>query len=188
MPNPFDLRFKDMDDKLRRTLLQLPAIAGAIVVKHSDQAFRDQGWTDHTLQEWTPRASEDAKDRAKLRHILIKTGRLRRSVRVIQATLQGVIVGTDVPYARIHNEGGQIHHPQRDGILNFSHTPANGLWRFGKVQTINQQRGIKAIRRVTYKAHTTTMPMRKFLGNSHQQTEEIKFTFTKHILKAFKIS
>jgi phage gpG-like protein len=33
-----------------------------------------------------------------------------KSIRVIKADTQSVIIGTDVPYAQIHNEGG-ISHP-----------------------------------------------------------------------------
>lgn len=187
MPNPFQERFKSINDKLKRTLAAFPAKAGAIAVQVSDEAFKKQGWTDHGLKPWTPRQSEDA-NKPSGRAILVLTGRLRRSVRVVNVSATTVTIGTDVPYAKIHNEGGTIKHGERSGILNFSSTPEHGLWTLGKVQTIKQQRGIKAIRRVTYKAHTTQMPQRKFVGDSHELRERIAYMIEKDFTKIFQVT
>ena len=186
MSNPFEPILSDMRSRLSQQLASLPAKAGAVIVQHSNEAFLQQGWTDDSLDPWDARKSKATKDEG--RAILIKTGRLRRSIRIISITPYSVTVGTDVPYARIHNEGGPMHHGSRDAILNFDETPAHGLWKFGKARTVTQQRGIKAIRRVTYKAHTTTMPQRKFLGNSRRQTEKIKEVVEISIMKALKIT
>jgi phage gpG-like protein len=192
MPNPFQARFTSIEHKLQQTLAALPAKAGAVVVHHSLESFHDQGWTDSSLEPWSPRLSKNGKNTG--RAILVQSGRLRRSIRVLTATADSVTVGTDVPYAQIHNEGGTISHPARDTILNF--TEHKGIdyeihgkksMRLAKVQTINQQRGIKAIRRATIKEHTTTMKKRQFIGNSKQQTEEITFMLQKEINKAFSI-
>ena len=186
MSNPFQERFTSIENKLERVLSELPAMVGAKVVQFSNQAFRNQGFTDESLETWTPRKSETAKSEG--RAILVQTGRLRRSIRVITSTLDSVTIGTDVPYAQIHNQGGSTTHYAHGRILNFDMAGENGgRWRFGKAGTIKQQRGIKAIRRATFKEHTTKIPQRKFLGNSHQQTEEIKFLIEKQINKAFSI-
>ena len=36
------------------------------------------------------------------------SGRLKKSIRRIRVTQNSVTIGTDVPYAQIHNEGGTI--------------------------------------------------------------------------------
>jgi phage gpG-like protein len=193
MPNPFEPILNDMRSNLSRRLEALPAKAGALIVFNSNQAFINQGWTDETFEPWAPRQVEEkggkkGNEGAAItgRAILVKSGRLRRSIRIISSTLNSVTVGTDVPYAQAHNEGGEIHHPERGGILNFDSMPQGQLWRFGKVGTISQQRKIVGIRRVTYKAHTTKMKKRKFLGDSHKLRHDIQELVNIEIMKALK--
>lgn len=79
-------------------------IMGVEAVKHYRKSFRNQGFTDQTLSNWKPRKRTE-RSRSGSRAILIKTGDLRRSVRVIRKTLKGVTVGSDLPYAIVHNDG-----------------------------------------------------------------------------------
>ena len=169
MPNPFEQRFKQMEAKLQSTLATLPAMAGAIVVEHSDQAFVQQGWTDRTLEPWTPRQSEDAKSQG--RAILVLTGRLRSSIRVVSTTHDSVTIGTNVPYAKVHNEGFE-------GAVNISgHV---------RIKPITGQKGSFTVKQTKVAAHTKNMRItqRRFLGNSYEQTEKIKKLFTKQIMAA----
>jgi phage gpG-like protein len=48
---------------------------------------------------WKPRQKDDG------RRLLVKTGRLRSSIRVMKRTRNSITVGTDVPYAEFHNKG-----------------------------------------------------------------------------------
>jgi len=185
MPDPLAIPIAQIRRNLERTLAALPTKAGAIIVQHSNQAFVLGGWTDDSFEPWTPIQSKKAKDEG--RAILVLTGRLRRSIRVINTTVDSVTVGTNVPYAKIHNEGGTALHYAHGQILNFDHAPTNGRWRFGKARTVQQQRGIKTIRRASFKEYTTKMPQRKFLGNSRRLTRDISTMFTTDITNAFKI-
>lgn len=67
-------------------------------------SFRKQGFEDRSLHHWKPRKKEDNR---KGRAILVDSGDLRRSIvrePVNKSQLQ-VKISTDLPYAKIHNEG-----------------------------------------------------------------------------------
>lgn len=76
-------------------------IMGREAVKHYKKSFRNQGFTDRSLRSWRGRRNNFEPDRA----TLTKTGDLKRSIRVIKKTLKSVTVGSDKPYAEIHNDG-----------------------------------------------------------------------------------
>ncbi len=62
-------------------------------------------------------ASRKRKDKKRPgRAILMNRGRLRNSIR---GTIQGdtIVFGTDVPYAKIHNEGGTIQRHARSELF-----------------------------------------------------------------------
>ena len=69
---------------------------------HFTNSFTDQGFTDKKLEKWEPRKDDDEPSRA----ILIKTGDLRKSIKV-ERKGEGVEVSSDLPYAAIHNYGGE---------------------------------------------------------------------------------
>lgn len=64
--------------------------------------FEQQGFTDNFYSPWK---EVEGKEKA-----LIETGNLRNSIRIkeIDTTNLSVTVGSDEPYANIHNEGGTI--------------------------------------------------------------------------------
>ena len=68
-----------------------------------DQSWDKKGFTDNTLSPWKP--VHDKNGNIKERP-LVETGRLRRSLRTEVNGLEARIY-TEVPYAQIHNEGGQ---------------------------------------------------------------------------------
>lgn len=117
----------------------------------------------------------------------VKTGKLQRSVR---AEIEGQ--GTDqargyiavnlgnVPYARIHELGGKIHHPSRARKLRFR---ANSKGEFmttalfggkGRIFASNRHRRVIEQEVVT-KDYTVTMPQRSYMGSSlAEMTPKIK--------------
>ena len=180
MPNPFASPLAIIQRNFEAILPTLPAKAGAIIVEHSAEAFRNQGWTDEGLEPWTQSKAAEQAGRA----TLVKTGRLWRSIRVINTTNDTVSVGSDVPYAKAYNEGF-------DGTANVAAHSRNQLFK-AKAQTIKSRRmqtitGIKSTG--TVKAYTKKMRIiqRRFLGNSHQQTEKIRTMIKAEIVKTFKI-
>ena len=76
--------------------------AGVMAVNHFTKSFRDGGFTDESLETWKPRKRAE---RGKSRAVLVKSGRLRRSLRSRRFGVLSVKIMTDVPYARVHNNG-----------------------------------------------------------------------------------
>ena len=104
--------------KYKQTVTRLPMLLGATAVEYVHGNFRAQGFVNKGTEKWKARKITDEG-----RAILVKTGRLRRDVRVRGTGANYVIVGTSLPYASIHNEGGTIAHPggtayiKKDGKL-----------------------------------------------------------------------
>lgn len=70
-------------------------------------SFRKQGFENRSVEHWKPRKKEDNR---KGRAILVDSGDLRRSIvrePVNKSQLQ-VKISTDLPYAKVHNEGGTM--------------------------------------------------------------------------------
>jgi phage gpG-like protein len=106
--------------KYKQTVTRLPRLLGATAVEYVHGNFRAQGFVDKGTDKWKPRKRTDTG-----RAILVKSGALRRDIRVRGTGPNYVIVGTSLPYASIHNEGGTIAHPggtaffKKDGKLVF---------------------------------------------------------------------
>ncbi|MCG8186700.1 phage virion morphogenesis protein [Tenacibaculum finnmarkense genomovar finnmarkense] len=146
------VKFKgDFFEKLQRIdnkffLSKMTSEAGVIAVKFSKDRFRQKNWVDTSQEKWTPRKRKRAGS------LLVGpgSGRLKRSIRKISEGKYYVLIGTDVPYAQIHNEGGTIKATAR--------VRAHSRTRKGRNQPIK------------VKAHTRQMnakiPKRQFLGES----------------------
>ncbi len=80
-------------------------MVGVTAVVFFKENFTRKGFVDGTLVKWKARKVYLKKSG---RGILMKTGALRRSIRIIQASANKVTVGTMLVYAQIHNEGGTI--------------------------------------------------------------------------------
>lgn len=141
---------------------QLPRKAAALVVDFFKGRFKRQSWVDAGVEKWPARKGDKKKGRG--RAILVKSGRLRRSIRAVSVTADRVVIGTDVPYAKIHNEGEKI-----EGTQNVSAHTRRAHRRKGYI------RGGKKIKSGKVQEHTvrsytrkvnTVMPRRRFMGAS----------------------
>lgn len=78
--------------------------AGGMAVKHFKGNFRAQGFVDETVDPWKARKAPEKRKGS--RAILVKSGHLRNSIRVLGTPRDTVIIGTrGVKYAKRHNEG-----------------------------------------------------------------------------------
>ncbi|MCT4698468.1 phage virion morphogenesis protein [Tenacibaculum haliotis] len=118
--------------------------AGVIAVRFSKDRFRKKNWVDKSQKSWAPRKRKTRGS------ILVQSGRLKRSIRKISEGKYYVLIGTDVPYAQIHNEGGVIKTTAR--------VRAHSRTRKGRSKPIK-------IRAHTRKMNTK-IPQRQFLGES----------------------
>ena len=153
--------------------------AGTIAVNFSKERFRDKNWVDNTREKW------DNRKRADRGSLLAKSGRLKRSIRKLAGGNYYVFIGTDVPYAQIHNEGGQVNktvsvraHTRNGNKRARGTTRGNGRTRKTNTSTIR------------VKAHTRKMNLtivkRQFMGNSDVLTRRIERHMYKQIINELK--
>ena len=147
-----------------RFLKNLTSEAGTIAVNFSKKRFRKKNWIDGSINPWKPRKKKSNGS------TLVKSGRLKRSIRKISSGKLKVLIGTDVPYAQIHNEGGTI----KKRVNVRSHNRGNGRKR----------------KNARVRAHTRKMnlkiPKRQFLGNSKLLAFQIEKHMHKKITKELK--
>jgi phage gpG-like protein len=151
--------------------------AGVLAVTHFTKSFANQGFTDESLSTWQPRKRSE---RGKSRAILVKSGRLRRSLRSKRFGSLAVKIMTDVPYARIHNDGGLIEREFDRKILSFT---SGG--RFAKTKTRKNRKEVSYQQQVTINAHSIRMPKRQFIGYSGQLNRKIIAMIDKNIKRQF---
>jgi phage gpG-like protein len=164
--------------RYKTTIEGLMTIIGNDAVNHFKGSFRDEGFTDSSLEKWKPRKNKrDDKGRA----ILTKTGRLRRSIIYRKFGSYGIIITSNVPYAQIHNEGGTIDHKARRQIMNFT---ASG--KLARTRTRKQRSEVSFAQKVDIKAHQTRIPKRQFVGNSRRLVEKTKAKIDAKIQGIFK--
>ncbi|MDV2458035.1 hypothetical protein CMU99_06785 [Elizabethkingia anophelis] len=116
--------------------------AGVIAVNFSKERFVQKNWLDENPQSWQARKRESRGS------LLVVSGRLKRSIRKVEQGSFYVKIGTDVPYAQIHNEGGNIN--KTVTVRSHTRTRRNGRQN---VQSHSRRMNL-------------TMPKRQFLGNS----------------------
>jgi phage virion morphogenesis protein len=107
MPQGYDISdFVRKMDNLKRIYARIPDRAATIAIAFSKDRFREQAWVDNTTQPWKPRKENAAqRRRSQGRGILTKSARLKRSIRKLRVGPYSAIIGTDVPYASVHNYG-----------------------------------------------------------------------------------
>ena len=121
---------------------------------------------------WKPR-----KDKNNTRSLLVKSGRLKRSVRVVRTTVNSFAVGSDMPYAAVHNNGGEINRAARtETFVRNRSISGKRKGKFAKGTTTGQG--------FTFKASSYNMPQRRFLGASATLRDRLTTLAKAEILKA----
>lgn len=164
-----NIEFKsDFFDKLKKInkhsfLRRMTDEAGVIAVNFSKDRFIYKNWIDKSVKKWESRQRPDRGS------LLVRTGRLKRSVRKIMTGDYYIMVGTDVPYAKLHNEGGTINETVKvKGFQRKLKIRARSIdRRTGWVRKLKKVIGTQL---VNVKAHlrkmNLTMPKRQFIGDS----------------------
>jgi phage gpG-like protein len=177
-----NINWSEIQSKLTAVMRSLPRKMGTIIVNFSKDRFRAQMWVDTTYQPW-PRRKKTKKKSDQGRALLIKSGRLRRSVRIISTTSNSVTVGSDVPYAAVHNEGF-------NGVVSISGHVRKNVQKRAVYSIITKKKSTRRVSVGEYyvKPHNRNMniPKRQYMGNSMMQTRLIEDLITKEILNAFK--
>lgn len=150
-----------LNAKLQRSLSTLPTVLGNEGVNWIKDNFRRQGYPDKSFTAWKPRAANAKRNKG--RGILIDTGRLSRSPRIMATGPLRVDIGTDVPYAKAHNDGffGVVtvksHSRAKIGKIRMSS---------GKTGEFRTKRGITGTVQVKSHQRRMNLPRRRFAGAS----------------------
>lgn len=163
--------------KAQQAIMSAIAIAPTILSEEGLNFFLDsftkQGWLGAGgMERWPARkkVTKWGKTPRPGRALLVDSGRLRRSVRIISKSPLQIVWGTDVPYARVHNEG----------------------FRAGVIQQVNQfsRRNKKTGKKSLVRAHTRRItqriPQRQFMGNSPYLDKRLVRILTAEFNRALK--
>ena len=138
----------------------LPSVLSNDALKFFNDSFKKQGWDDNGITKWKKRKSK--KDNAG-RGILIKSGALRRSIKIKESNFNRIIISSNMPYSKIHNEGFKGNENVKAHIRRV----------FGNVKVSNvstrKTRKIKAVvevQQVSAHKRKMNMPQRQYMGNS----------------------
>lgn len=149
---------------LQKLFNEFPKRIGNAYLKHFQNSFHNEGFTDATLEKWKPRKKGDKNP--KKRNLLVNRGRLIKSIGLkIRGTR--VIISTAVPYAKIHNEGGKI-----SGTVSV------------KKHDRKTKKGKTPVKGHTRKVNIT-IPKRQFMGQSKQVWDELSKELTEKLSKIF---
>lgn len=85
-----------------------------------------------------------------------------------------IVWGTDVPYAKVHNEGYK-------GMVRAHTRKITRLKREGRKVKMRQVTGFTTVR-----SHRMNMPQRKFLGESRELTRLFKAEVSKQMAAIFQ--
>lgn len=178
MPPNNKAPFKEVLRRYQRLKGRLPRIIGQEAVNFFKDNFTRQGWIDGgRVNKWKKRKPQRfgrGSSTRKRRALLIGTGRLRKSIRIVNWGQNFVNIGTDVKYAKIQNEGGIITQKvtprQRAFFWRMFYTTGNEMY---KSMALSKTIKIR-------------IPKRKFMGSSTDLRRQIKRTIRLSILRAFK--
>lgn len=157
---------------------KIPDEIAATAVNFSKERFREQSWLDSTKENWKPRAMRRRGGKTKSQTLLVNTGRGKRGMRKILANENQVIIGNDVPYMFIQNEGG---------VINKTVT----VKQFQKKEYTRQRKGrTERVKSHTIQSHQRKMnvkiPSRRFIGNSLTLERRIYLLIASRFAKALK--
>jgi len=157
----------NLQRKAQAAIQRLPPLLGAEAVRHTKENFRQGGFVDSGFQAWEKRKHDPDPGRGTL--IGKGSGHLFRDVRILSRTNNSVTVGTTLPYAKIHNDGGEIAHP--GGTAFFKTKGGDLVWVSNKVADRLATAGRKLPRT---KPHAINIPQRKFLGKSVSLNQKLR--------------
>jgi phage gpG-like protein len=173
--------------QLRREKVQLPKILANDAKNHFVSGFRSGGGkTDDSIGGWKrrkfPRISPSGKiSKSTTANILVKSGRLRRSVKVVKRNWNSIVVASNLPYSEIHNEGGHITQIVTAKQAAFFGHMGSALKKNG-----NTLLGNAYMRMGQANVLNIDIPKRQFIGRSKVLERKMRNTINREFLKILK--
>lgn len=183
--------FDEVAKRVQAVYHTLPDKAATIAVNFIKKRFIEQNWIDNLTEAWKRRKLRGKK--REQRAILTKTGRLRRSIRKGKVTPDYAIIETDVPYARVHNEGFRgtvnvkVH--KRNRYKNVKTKEGTGVY---SVKSRKERQRTRTTRETSnthwVQSHKrrVNMPRRQYMGVSAYMNRDIQRMMTAAFIKALK--
>jgi len=165
-------------DKVLSAYRKMPNEIAAIAVEFSKERFREQAWLDVTKESWKPRKQRRKGGKNKSQTLLVNKGTLKRSIRKVLANENTIIIGTNVKYAQIQNDGGVIRESVH--IKDFERKAYTRL-RQGRKETVRAHKVSSHNRQMNIR-----IPARPFLGVSYTLERRIYQHITASFMRALK--
>ena len=176
---------RELDDLLRR---RMPVVAGRMAQDHFQDNFRRGGFVNGGLHPWpvTRRQRSGSKlASANYGPLLSRRNHLFRSVKYVPGAYR-VRVANDLPYAPLHNWGGETHPAVTDRMRRFAwarfyqsagiRKGMSGKQKAARLRKAGADPQAQMWKRLalTRKSRLTVrVPQRQFLGESRELTEKI---------------
>ncbi|SEW02085.1 hypothetical protein SAMN05428988_1327 [Chitinophaga sp. YR573] len=190
MSNGFELDEKAAH--FERVLMYAPGMLANDALNFFLDRFRNQNWISNSVEPWVKRKNPTKWGPVKNnnRSLLVLRARLKRSLRVIRSGNMEAVIGTDVPYARAHNEGMRL------GLIQKVHAFDRRVNKTGIVskKTLKTRSNIKfgkiAGGKTTVKAHTRRVNMniskRQFMGDSPYLAKQLSNKLQAELMKGVR--
>jgi len=171
---------KETQDLMRR---RMPVIVGQLAVSHFKDNFRKSGFVDNGLQPWkkSRRIGQGKGAGSNYKTLLSGRDHLFGSVSYIPSDA-AVLIKNDLPYASIHNEGGQVNtHPTvTPKMKKFAWAKYYGALGLKKGEKVPESipEDAERWRRLALTKKTKLnikfeMPKRQFIGESKELNDKI---------------
>lgn len=194
---------KFIDSVLRFVQRELPVKAGRIAVDHFKENFIKEGFVNGGLNKWPPaKRLSSGSNSADAKHTTLMSSRNHLYNSIVSAPSTGkVTVYTDVIYAPIHNEGGQINIPITPKMRRFAWSRYYQLAGKSKLSMNGKKRGNatasenipaeaskwKGLALTNKKSLTVNMPQRQFMGDSVELEKKIDRVINNKIQELLKL-
>ena len=165
-------------DNINRTITRIPYKAAVLAVNFSKERFIKKNWLDGREYPWP-------KTKKRKGSTLIKSGRLKRSIRQVHIGADYVIIGTDVPYARAHNDGltsegtEQVRSHNRHSHKRKAYTRSGKRIKAGTVRAHSVKSHTRKIKR--------SFVQRQFIGQSQHLNNQITEMIQTELDRAIKL-
>lgn len=158
--------FERMAAQLLRDAVTYVEVSGLNFFK---DRFYQGGWHSNVFEPWTP--LKNGRD-----GILQKTGNLRESIRVLEATPLRVVFGTSAIQAEIHNNGGTLQ-------VRVTPKSRKYFWYMYKVTKKSMWKAMA----MTKKTHLLIkIPKRQFIGESQHYMQQLDTWIAERIQTTIK--
>lgn len=176
-------------NRLKFQLKTVPKVVANEALNFTLDRFKSGSW----VAPWPKRKAKTAwgtTPRNNGRAILIDKGRLRRGNRVVRADWNAIVLGNDVPYARVHNDGfkGTITQNVKPFVRKYSGRDRYGVEAGKTLKNSSRIKYVKTVSGISHvKEHTRkikmNMPRRRFMGDHPLLQRRLRFALSMHLSK-----